>query len=118
MTDAQPLQGRKALITGAGRGIGQALALGFARAGARVACAARTQAQVAAVADRIVRRGGTATPLVCDVTQPAQVDAMCRAAHEAWDTWISSSSMPASMRRKARCRQATRNSGTASCAPI
>lgn len=85
MTDAQSLQGRKALITGAGRGIGRALALGFARAGARVACAARTQAQVAAVADRIVRRGGAATALVCDVTQPAQVDAMCRAAHAAWN---------------------------------
>lgn len=71
------LQDRKVLITGAGRGIGAALARGFARAGAHVACAARTEAQVSAVAAEIAAEGGQALGLVCDVSHLAQVEAMC-----------------------------------------
>ncbi len=80
----QVLQGRTVLITGAGRGIGRALALGFARAGARVACAARTTAQVQAVATEIEAAGGRALALTCDVTHVTQVEATCAQTVTAW----------------------------------
>ena len=55
----KPLQGKVALITGAGRGIGQALALAYANAGAAVCCAARSMAEVQATARAIEEAGGT-----------------------------------------------------------
>ena len=67
------LNGRVALVTGGGRGIGRAIALAFAKEGARVAVAARTQEQVAAVAEEI---GGGARALVCDVSSPQSVAEM------------------------------------------
>ena len=42
-SDNRTLAGKGAVITGAGRGIGRSIALGFARAGASVCCAARTE---------------------------------------------------------------------------
>jgi len=60
-------------VTGGGRGIGRAIALAFAKEGARVAVAARTQEQVAAVAEEI---GGGARALVCDVSSPQSVAEM------------------------------------------
>jgi 3-hydroxybutyrate dehydrogenase len=65
------LNGKSALITGGGRGIGRAIALEFARQGARVAVAARTAEQVEQVAAEI---GGEA--LVCDVSDPESVARM------------------------------------------
>lgn len=62
------LNGKSVLITGGGRGIGRAIALEFARQGARVAVAARTAEQVEQVAAEI---GGEA--LVCDVSDPESV---------------------------------------------
>lgn len=73
----QALQGRTALITGAGRGIGKAIALGFAQEGAKVACAARSTAQVESVANQIADVHGQALALTCDVTDFTQVEAMC-----------------------------------------
>jgi 3-hydroxybutyrate dehydrogenase len=64
------LNGKSALITGGGRGIGRAIALEFARNGARVAVAARTAEQVEQVAAEI---GGDALALVCDVSEPESV---------------------------------------------
>jgi 3-hydroxybutyrate dehydrogenase len=61
------------LITGGGRGIGRAIALEFARNGARVAVAARTAEQVEQVAAEI---GGDAVALVCDVSDPESVARM------------------------------------------
>ncbi|HSK63971.1 MAG TPA: 3-oxoacyl-ACP reductase FabG [Pyrinomonadaceae bacterium] len=67
------LNGKTALITGGGRGIGREIALTFARHGARIAVAARTAEQVQEVAAEI---GNGAIALVCDVADPESVTRM------------------------------------------
>src|SRR5262249_35359808 len=62
------LDGKRALVTGAGRGIGLAAASALAQAGAHVTLIARTQAQIEAAADAIRARGDKADALVLDVT--------------------------------------------------
>jgi NAD(P)-dependent dehydrogenase (short-subunit alcohol dehydrogenase family) len=64
-----------ALVTGAGKGIGEAIALGFAGAGMRVALMARTESDLQRVSESIVAAGGEVLPVVCDVTRPDQVAA-------------------------------------------
>ena len=67
------LNNRIALVTGGGRGIGRAIALAFAREGARIAVAARTAEQVEQVAAEI---GNGAIAVVCDVSNPESVTQM------------------------------------------
>jgi len=71
------LRNKLALVTGGGRGIGRAIALGLAREGASVAVAARTSSQVEQVADEI-RRGtqSESLALACDVSDPESVRRM------------------------------------------
>src|SRR2546430_13997584 len=68
------LQGRVAIVTGAGRGIGRATAEAMARAGAHVVLAARTPSQLEAVREAISTSGGAATVAATDVGDGRQVD--------------------------------------------
>lgn len=77
---ALPLSGRRALVTGAGRGIGRSTALALAAAGAQVALSARSRAEIDRVAEEIGALGGRALALPCDVTDPQQVAALAAAA--------------------------------------
>jgi NAD(P)-dependent dehydrogenase (short-subunit alcohol dehydrogenase family) len=70
----KPLAGGTAVVTGASRGIGRAIALRFAEAGAEVALWARDAKALQEVADEVAALGGRALPTVCDVTDPAAVD--------------------------------------------
>ena len=74
------LAGRVALVTGAGRGLGQVMAGHLAAAGMRVALLARSGAELKMVADTIDVSGSVTLPLVADVTDP---DAVERAVAEA-----------------------------------
>lgn len=74
-TPSLRLDGRRALVTGAGRGIGMACAAALAQAGAHVVLVSRTLAEIAAVAAEIRADGGSAEPLVLDVTDAGAVRA-------------------------------------------
>ncbi len=75
-----PLRGKVVLITGAGRGIGRALANEFAAAGATLVLAARTGREIGTVARAIVRRAGHAIAVPCDVRDAAAVSELVRRA--------------------------------------
>lgn len=74
------LSGRVALVTGASSGFGEAVALGLAKAGAKVALAARREDRLRDLAARIQASGGEAVVIVADFTDEAQAQ---RAVHEA-----------------------------------
>jgi NAD(P)-dependent dehydrogenase (short-subunit alcohol dehydrogenase family) len=67
------LEGRGAVVTGGGRGIGAAVARALAADGARVILAARTAAEVESVAKEIESAGGAAWPDPVDVTDPESI---------------------------------------------
>jgi len=70
------LAGRVAVVTGAGRGIGRAVALALGRAGACVVAAARTQEEIDATAKAICDAGGEAEAVAVDVADAASVRAL------------------------------------------
>ena len=84
MSDKE-LAGKVAVVTGAGRNIGRAIALHLARAGAAVVVNARSnQAEADAVVAEIAAAGGKAIAVLADVADPAAVEAMAQAALKAF----------------------------------
>ena len=76
MSQARPLEGRSALVTGGGRGIGAAVARSLTEAGAAVTVSARSQDQIEAVAGELRKQGHRAFAVACDVAEPEQVQAL------------------------------------------
>ena len=72
-TDLFDLNGRKAVVSGAGRGIGKAIALGLARAGADIGLVARTESELNAVADEVKEIGRRAVVRASDLTVTADI---------------------------------------------
>ena len=70
------LAGKRAVVTGAGRGIGRGIALAFANAGADVAVTARTSAELDQLVREIQAMGRHSLAVSCDVTDPEQVQYM------------------------------------------
>jgi 3-oxoacyl-[acyl-carrier protein] reductase len=70
----QPLANRVAVVTGAGRGIGRAIAAGYAAAGAHVVVASRTPSDLASLVEQITADGGRASAVPTDVTSAAAVE--------------------------------------------
>ena len=77
------LDGQVALVTGAGRGIGRAIAMALGDAGAAVALCARSEAGIADVANKIADHGGQGFAIRCDVTDRQEVEGMVTAIEKA-----------------------------------
>jgi len=78
------LSGQVALVTGASRGLGFAIALALGRCGAKVACVARNVEKLAETVQAIKSAGGEAESWACDVTDSANVNQVVDAVVEKW----------------------------------
>ena len=77
-----PLEGRVAVVTGGGRGIGASTAAHLAKRGARVVVAARTESDLLQIARYVVDNGGEAMPVICDVSDSTHVERLFAEADE------------------------------------
>ena len=82
------LAGRRALVTGAGRGIGRACAEALGKAGAAVTLVSRTEADLEEVADAITGGGGSAEVLVCDCANRSAVAEVLGSSPAHWDVLV------------------------------
>jgi 3-oxoacyl-[acyl-carrier protein] reductase len=79
------LKDQVALVTGASRGIGKAIAQALAGAGCKVACVARSVEKLTETADAIRAAGGTAEVFACDVTNGESVNEVVEAVLAKWE---------------------------------
>lgn len=96
------LEGRIAIVTGSGRGIGEVIARDLARAGTAVVVCSRSEEEIGRVAEEIRQDGGDATAIPADVTSEAEVEELESAALE----------------RFGRIDILVNNAGTATSAPL
>jgi len=85
------IEGQVAVVTGAGRGIGEGIAKALASAGAAVVCAARRTEEIERVAGEIVASGGTAIAVGTDVTDQTAIEALGQSAIDQFgglDIWV------------------------------
>ena len=90
------LQGKAAIVTGASRGIGAAVAIELARCGAKVVLAARSVETITTLADQIQADGGAAEAVACDVARYADLAATaarCREAFGAIDILVNNAGL-------------------------
>ena len=78
------LEGKVALITGAGSGIGRAAAVALAREGARVAALGRNEKELEGVVEEIKGNGGEAVPVVADVSIPEDMQKAVKTTTDEW----------------------------------
>ncbi|MEX2140019.1 MAG: 3-oxoacyl-[acyl-carrier-protein] reductase [Pirellulales bacterium] len=78
------LTGQVALVTGASRGLGRAIAIAIGRSGAKVACVARDATKLAETVSAIQQAGGTAEAFACDVTNSESVSQVVDQVTEKW----------------------------------
>lgn len=76
------VKGKNALVTGAGRGIGKAVALSLARAGCRVVLAARSEVQLEEVRKEIEQDGGVGAIVKTDLTRDEDIENLVAASRE------------------------------------
>lgn len=90
MSDPFRLDGKLAVVTGAGKGIGRGIARQLAAAGADVVISSRTQADLDSLAEEIEALGRKATKVVCDVTSSDQLNDLAAkaAAQGSIDVWV------------------------------
>src|ERR1700676_2261178 len=93
------LQDRVALITGAGRGIGRAIALGYAKEGARIAAVARTESELQSLAEEIRTLGSSSLAIAADLADsasPAKVFSQVESAFGAVDILVNNAGIGSS----------------------
>ena len=78
----ESLNGKVAIITGAGRGIGKAVAIAYAKQGMSVCCIARTLSDIVSTVNEIKESGGNAMAISCDVTNYENVKEAMQKAYE------------------------------------
>ena len=78
----EPLNGKVAIITGAGKGIGKAVAIAYAKQGMSVCCMARTLSDIVSTVNEIKESGGDAMAISCDVTNYENVKEAMQKAYE------------------------------------
>jgi 3-oxoacyl-[acyl-carrier protein] reductase len=80
------LTGKVAIVTGAGRGIGKAIALTLSRGGARVALASRSELELRAVAEEVANDGGEALVVPTDLTRDEEMERLVQETLREWGT--------------------------------
>jgi NAD(P)-dependent dehydrogenase (short-subunit alcohol dehydrogenase family) len=78
------LDGKVAIVTGAGQGVGEGIALALAKEGAAIVAAGRTAAKVVATCEKIASFGGRALPVLADICRPPDIAKIIDAALKAF----------------------------------